>query len=174
MGWKNVKEHYRIGHLVQVTEKGICIGSAYIHDLIVIGLDGAIKKRSEEFANTDLRQYRNDFTNDPALLKRLIELPDVFAKSITVYTYEGGEVIEKKCEELEWPNVTHDGQMMYENTFSTDKNKVAGWAKRNAKGGIEWRAERKVELLQNVAALEAGISECEANLLKLNADYPNA
>ena len=30
MGWKNIKEHYRIGHTVHVTDKGICIGSPYI------------------------------------------------------------------------------------------------------------------------------------------------
>jgi len=37
MGWKNIKEHYRINHYVQVTEQGICIGSPYIHNIIVIG-----------------------------------------------------------------------------------------------------------------------------------------
>jgi len=45
MGWKNVKEHYRIGHSVQVTEQGVCIGSPYVHNLIVVGLDGRFVKR---------------------------------------------------------------------------------------------------------------------------------
>ncbi len=49
MGWKNVKDLYGIKHTVQMTEKGICIGSAYVHDLIVIGLDGVLKKRDESF-----------------------------------------------------------------------------------------------------------------------------
>lgn len=30
MGWKNVKEHYQIGHIVCVTSKGLCIGSPYV------------------------------------------------------------------------------------------------------------------------------------------------
>ena len=44
MGWKNVKEHYRIGHSVHVTEKGICIGSSYIPDIIIIAPDGTIER----------------------------------------------------------------------------------------------------------------------------------
>ena len=47
MGWKNIKEHYRIGHAVQVTDAGICIGSPYIHNIIIIGVDGTLKKRTE-------------------------------------------------------------------------------------------------------------------------------
>jgi len=26
-----------------------------------------------------------------------------------------------------WPNVTHDGDLMYANTYSTDKGKVIEW-----------------------------------------------
>lgn len=30
MGFKNLKEHYRIKHIVQVTDAGICIGSPWL------------------------------------------------------------------------------------------------------------------------------------------------
>ena len=42
MGWKNVKEHYRIEHQVQVRAGRICIGSPYISEIIVIGADGML------------------------------------------------------------------------------------------------------------------------------------
>jgi hypothetical protein len=57
MGWKSVKEHYQIKHIVQVTDKGICVGSPYIHDVIIIGLDGKVLKRDREPSNDDLNRY---------------------------------------------------------------------------------------------------------------------
>lgn len=45
MGWKNIKDHYRIGHIVAIYgEKGICIGSQYVHDLLMVGSDGTHSK----------------------------------------------------------------------------------------------------------------------------------
>src|ERR1043166_9084890 len=105
MGWKNVKESYGIVHTVQVTDKGICIGSPYIHDLIVIGLDGAVKKRDYGYGNQDLKRYMQEFDADPDKLKRLVLSDDHFAASVTVFTYDGGEFVEKLCEAPGWPNV---------------------------------------------------------------------
>lgn len=131
MGWKNVKDHYRIEHIVQVTEKGICIGSPYIHDIIVIGMDGKLCRRYEDGANKNLLRYQSEMEADLAKLQDLIAKPDTFEKSVTVYTYDDG-IIEKQCEEPGWPNVTYDGRLMYENTFSVDKDQVIAWAKRSA------------------------------------------
>lgn len=36
MGWKNVKEHYRIGHIVHVKDGKICIGFPHITDIMEI------------------------------------------------------------------------------------------------------------------------------------------
>ena len=132
MSWKNVKDHYQVEHSVKITSEGICIGSPYIHNIIVIGLDGIVKKPYENGrTNEDLRRIQDAFDADPEKLKELVLSPDTFKKSLTVYTYNGSEIIEKKCEELGWPNITHDGCMMYENTFSADKLKVVALAKKN-------------------------------------------
>ena len=172
MGWKNVKRHYRIGHFVQVTDKGICIGSPYIHNLIVIGMDGAIKKRASSTCNDELVRYQREMDADLAKLKDLVESEDEFSESITVYTFDGGEIIEKLCEEPGWPNVTHDGDMMYENTFSTDKSKVIRWAKNNAALAIkEWNRhvnEAESRLLKTNIRLKKAISD----LRKLNKEFP--
>src|SRR5688572_11028530 len=127
MGWKNVKEYYRIGHTVCVTEKGICIGSPYIHDIIVIALDG--KRIIKPYAdgrrtNEDLARYQAEMDHDMGKLWELVNNPDTFEKSLPVFTYRGGEIIEKKCEAYGWPNQIHDGQMQYDNTHSRDKLKV--------------------------------------------------
>lgn len=168
MGWKNVKEAYKIGHNVCVTDEGICIGSGYIHNIITIGMDGKIKRRDVGY-NDDLRRYLVEMDADPVNLRQLIESKDTFEKSITVYTYnedpcnQDGGIIEKQCEELGWPNVTHDGKMMYENTFSVDRQTVVRWAKHNADLWIK-------SLKQNIADLGKSIAEHEATLLKVTAN----
>lgn len=172
MGWKAVKEHYRIEHFVQVTEAGICIGSPYIHNIIVIGKDGKLTKSYDGRMNDDLARYQKDFESDPVTLKRLIEAPDTFSASVTVYTYEGGEILEKSCEEPGWPHVTHDGQMMHDNTFSTDKATVVAWAKRNADLGIQMQRRSLAELEAKVEDYRGRLATEIANRERLEADYP--
>jgi hypothetical protein len=173
MSWKNVKDHYRIGHAVQVTSKGICIGSPYIHDLIVISRDGVVTKRYEDRrSNEDLWRYQQEFDADPALLKRLVQSPDAFTASITVYTYDGGDIIEKKCEVVGWPNVTHDGDMMYENTFSSDRAKIVETAKRNADAGIEMADDRIAELKKDLAEMESLANQYRDERAKLEMENP--
>ena len=172
MGWKNVKEHYQIGHSVQVTDKGICIGSPYVHDLIVLGLDGKVLKRFDRRSNEDLTRYQDEFDADPEMLRRLIEAPDEFSASITIYTYCGGEVLEMRCEEPTWPNVTHDGQMIYDNTFSTDKEAVVAWAKKEAVCGLRYAEESVAEAEKRLAECQERRRKVIADLERLETDYP--
>lgn len=174
MGWKALKEHYRIGHSVQVVpDKGICIGSPYIHDIIVVSMIGEITKRYDPgrgwSRNEDLDRYQAEMEADPALLKRLIDQPDAFERSLTVYTYEGGDIIECQCVELDWPNVTHDGRMMYENTFSPDRAKVVEWATSNARAGIENWTEIVDQRTKDLGEAERMLAERRASLAKLRA-----
>ena len=171
MGWKNLKEHFRIEHMVQVTEAGICIGSPYIHDIIVVGMDGKILKRHDSNAGS-LGRYQTEIDADPDLARRLIETEDTFMASITVYTYAGAEIIEKQCEEPGWPNVTHDGLMMHENTFSTDRDQVVIWAKRNAQAGIDWRMDSIAETAARLTNLHQQLSRYRDDLAMLEATYP--
>lgn len=174
MGWKNIKNHYRIVHIVAVHEgKGICIGSPYVHDLLTITSDGTVKWGNlGPSRNDDLARYHAEMTADPAKLVELMNSADTFSKSTTVYTYEGGEIIEKRCEKPGWPNVTHDGLLMYDNSFSTDKKKVVALAKGNAAAGIELAQDRVKELQADLRKAEGWLEEHTAALAKLNADYP--
>ena len=172
MGWKNVKEHYRIGHTVQVTDKGICIGSDYIHNIIVVTPEGKVVKRYEGGGNEDLARYQREINSDPRVLQRLAETPDVFSASITVYTYGDGQVIEKQCETPGWPNVTHDGLMMYDNTFSTDKESVVDWAKEEATASLRYAEENVRGAEKKLAQSLAFRAKAAADLAKLETDYP--
>lgn len=158
MGWKAIKEHYAIEHLVQVTSNGICIGSGYVHNLITITATGDLAlSKIVRRGDGQLGRYIDDMEADLGQLRALIKKPDTFERSIPVYTYEGADIIECACEELDWPNVTHDGRMMYENTFSADRAQVVEWAIADARAGIEnWSQivdERQKDLEQAQAFL---------------------
>lgn len=126
MGFKLLKEAYDIKHIVCVCNekkyKGevICIGSAYVHDLIVIGMDGKVLKRYNDGrrVNEELYRYQQEFDADADKLKRIVTTSDVFDadKNQTVYIYDFGRIREELCQEFGWPNVTNKGELMYENT----------------------------------------------------------
>lgn len=166
MGWKAIRDYYRIRHIVQVTSEGICIGSPYVHDIIVIK-DGKIVRRWGE-GNSDVVRYLSEMEADPAKLAALVAAEDTFERSIPVYTYEGGEILEKQCEELGWPNVTHDGMLQYENSFSPDRAKVAMWAKHNAEAGIEFAKERVERAEKELAEAQVYLNSRLADLQQLS------
>ena len=171
MGWKNVKEHYRIEHQVRVEGGAICIGSAYIYDLIVIGADGNLAKRFGR-DNEDLVRIQSEMDADLEKLRSLVLQQDTFSESLAVFTYKDGEIIEQRCEKLDWPNVTHCGAMMYENTHSADKQQVVNWAKRNLDIGIKWAREQAVEDERKLKATLERLSRELAFRAKLEANFP--
>lgn len=167
MGWKTVRERYRINHIVCVRDGRICIGSGYIGDLIVIGADGAVVKRYDERSNDDLLRYMAEMDADPQALREAVQAKDVFASSIPVYTYDDDRIIEKACEVVGWPNVTHDGDLMYENTHSTDRDQVVKWAKANLEAAIRTESGSLSQARKDLAGLEANLAGHQAALQRL-------
>ncbi len=175
MGWKNIKEHYRIGHIVQIREGRICIGTGYVSDLLTVSFEGKVGVGKLGISgNEDLQRYHAEMTADPDKLKALLTHPDSFTTSLPVYTYDGGEITEKQCEAYDWPNVTHDGCVQYENTFHADKNVVVGWAKRNAEIAVKYGKENLESAEKELAERRDRLAIQEADLAKLLADYPAA
>lgn len=172
MGWKALKEGFNIQHFVTITEAGICIGSPYIHNIIVVGKDGVITKRDAGRANEDIARYQREIDADPARVRQLIEAEDHFERSILVYTYSGSQVLEKYCEETGWPNVTHDGEMMYENMFSTDKAQVVAWAKKDLEAGISIVTRSLADVEERKKELEELLAKDKEGLKQLMLEYP--
>lgn len=183
MGWKNVKEHYGIKHYVQVTSKGLCIGSGYVHDLIRISPTDAKldwddrSDRIETKIGCNLSVWRPKYvgggepfdsivaamTDDPAKLRELIDTPDNFTASIPVYTYDyDGNIIEKQCEEPGWPNVTHDGTMMYENRVFETRAEAVQKARLEMAAWVE-------SMIASVADAERDLRERRNRLAKAEA-----
>lgn len=135
MGTKAIKEKYKIGHIVQREGDIIWIGSPYIHDIIGINLDGKLTKMYKDRkyndgwnTNEDLKRYQEEMIIDQESgeLKRLVNLSDNINVDslITVFTHKGGKIVKKYCEVYGWPNITIDGELMYENTFFRTYNEA--------------------------------------------------
>lgn len=169
MGWKNVKEHYQIGHIVQVADKGICIGSGYVHDLAVIDPATGVITENRTFNGFLREKYPALLEATPAELLNLINAPDSFERSLTVYTYEGGEILEKQCEEYGYPNVTHDGCQIYENTFFQEKSAAIAKAIENAGYAIENANDNIERLEEKLKDARGWLAERKSNLEKLTA-----
>lgn len=133
MGWKRFKEHYGIEHIVHVRKGVLSIGSQYCPDLIQMGPEGDIRVSSIVDGKDSLGQLVSMMRNDPDTAKRLMAEPDQFDVSIPVYSVANGELVEQFAESVEWPSVTHDGELMYQNTHFTTPEA----ALREAKGDLD-------------------------------------
>lgn len=174
MGIKKIKKHYRIDHIVQRHARGILVGSAYVGDLLVFSDEGALVERSSiGTRDEDLNRYVSEIEDDPALFAALLAEEDVFDKSLKVYTWEGADVVECLCEEYGWPNVTHDGALMYENTYFRSRKKAAEKAKIDAALCVRQWERDLAQTEKRLTEVRGYLEESRANLAKLDGDYPD-
>jgi hypothetical protein len=172
MGWKTLKDHFGIQGIVQVCEKGICIGSGYIHDLAVVNPDTGVVTENSTFSSYLKEVYPLLQKASAEEVLQVLNTPDVFQVSIAVFTYHGGDIIEKQCEVTGYPNITHDGCLMYENTYDTNKQKIAQRAKQNAQLGVKYTRKAVAEAEKELARKRCELVVAENELAKLNCDYP--
>ena len=171
MGWKNIKQHYRIEHIVQMRDGDFHIGSPYISDIIVVNPNGVTKKRFTD-SMEPLARYQREIDESAFVFTELLRSEDQFDNNIVVYTYKDDIVIEEKCEELGWPNLTHSGKIMYENTFSTDRDIVIGWMMRNAMARVELVDSVLKEREQELAVYTERVRDAHRILNNIEREYP--
>lgn len=171
MGLKAIKEHYEIKHNVHIRGGLITIGSAYVPDIIAFDVEGKIHKKDDLFVKegNELDRVYKALVSDPELIVKLIRQEDVFERSIRVYSFNGAEITEHFCEELGWPNVTHDGRMMYENRFTTDRNEAIEWALKEAESALKWEERRLGELQKEIEDTKMRRDQYAANVETLKA-----
>jgi len=172
MGWKTLKQHFGITHQVTVEKDCINIGSGYVHDLVVINTKTGRAVENSTFSSF-LNEHYPELKNSPEdKILELISAEDVFLNSLPVYTYTNdGEILEKQCEEFGYPNVTHDGLIMYENTFSEDKNKIIERAKGELEIAVKWAEEGIIKAKNELAQKHTELDLYKANLQKLTAKH---
>lgn len=175
MGFKAFKEHFRINdHIVSVHKEVISIGSEYVSNLVGIDMQTGAVLINETFSGFLAQKYPEilNSTNEERLA--LIQIEDQFSKSIPVYASCNGQVIEKQCEELGFPNVTHDGEIMYQNTHYANKADAVEYARKDLHYRIKNYEESVADLEAKLAEKKAKLAESKKLMEEFNNTYPIA
>ena len=150
MGFKTIKQHYDIGYIVAIYNEEkyggdcICIGSGFVHGLIAINIETGKVFYSSSVTpgeNSEIGQLAARIKADEknGVLRALIDEPDTFARNLPVFTTENWAVKAEQCEEYGWPNTTHTGRIMYENTYFRTRAEAYADLLKDTKNGIKHR-----------------------------------
>lgn len=123
--------------------------------------------------NEDLMRYEREMLADPEKLKELATSPDVFSKNLKTYTEVNHEVVEKLCEARGWPNITHDGCLMYENTFFESEKECAEEAKMHIRRSRPWMEKLISQREKEIAEMRKNMENDEKSLAALEEKYPD-
>lgn len=165
MGWKSVKEAYQIEHIVKNEGDVLKIGSGYVGDLITVHPDGRVVMNSIVSRDGgELDRIRIEMEADPDRLRGLLAKHDHFDVSLPVWTYEDGAILELHCEEYGWPNVTHDGRLMYENLFFDRRDQAVEAAIRNGEYAVEGWTDSVERAKKDLETTEAHLERVRSNL----------
>lgn len=170
MGWKAIKDAYRIGHIVQVRKGNIIIGSPYISELLTVRPDGTVHwpRESGPCSNEDVRRYHREMEAEPARVRELFHQPNTFTAAIPVWTYDGATIRELKAEKLGWPNITHCGELQYDNTHFPERQQAIDAARRNAESSVSVLTDRVNQRIEELTKARAMLREQVTNLATLN------
>lgn len=172
MGWKAFKDHYKITHIVHVREGKILLGSPYSSELVAVCMSTGEIVTSSVRPKFIAQAYPEVAAASNKERLNIISQPDSFDASIPIYTFDGPNIIEKLTDETQWPGVTHDGCIIYDNTFSTDKETVIEWAKKDAAIGVRWANERLTQLEKEIADQRVKLEQAKAIVEQLEEKYP--
>lgn len=172
MGWKAFKDHFNIEHIVCIKNGKLIIGSDFVSDLVSIELSTGVVQANNTFPTFLQKHYPQLLDVESSEILILLNKEDTFSDSIKVFTYEDDVLLEKHCEKLGWPNITHDGELMYENTFSTDKYEIIKKIKRNLHLDLQFKARRKAELITELESIQNEESINLAAIERLDIQYP--
>jgi len=162
MGWKRVKDHYGIRHIVHMLNGGLTVGSEYCPDLIQIKPSGEVIVSNIVDTKGTLGKLVTTLRSDPELLRGLIAEPDQFDISIPVFSVVDGVLIEQMAESLEWPSVTHDGELMYQNTHFPSAEAALKEAKDDLERSVGYLDEQVINLLAQIEEIKSRSAKCRA------------
>lgn len=158
MGWKAVKDHYHISHIVYMAGANLLVGTECVPEMIEVAPDGSlVQEWKSHFKTGEIDRIQTAIKADPAKFRELLDQADVFETCIPVFSFQNGGVVEQMCEEFGYPNVTHDGQLMMLNTHFLDEDEAARQGKKSLEANQLTFAEMIVDLedrLQDIRNLQ--------------------
>ena len=175
MGWKTFKQAFGLERFqVSISDGKVVIGAGLIPDRASVDLTTGELTGNNSFDCIFLQQHCRALLQSTAE-QRLAALhaEDIFDTAITVYSYENNKILEHQCEVLGWPNVTHQGELMYDNLHSPDKALVVSWAKRDTMRRLEAIEQGFEDVKLRLARLEQAKTEAAGWAKDLDSCYPD-
>lgn len=174
MGWKTFKEKFGIdNHIVFIEEGKLLVGSQFIRDLITVDLETGLVSGDGRDCMLLHQKYPALRDASPEEVLAALNADDIFSASIKVYSYEPGKIREHFCEVPGWPNVTHDGEMMYQYRHSTEKELVISWAKQDVQRRSQNSRDAIEQLQQKIITIQSRLDADQAWELELQQLYPD-
>jgi len=161
MGWKKFKEYFGVKHIVQVEGDQVKIGSGYVSDLALVDMKTGRLTRKYGWERS-LEEYGALLTASPEKILSLLSEPDQFERNLPVYIVSDAKVIEEYCEAPGYPNLTHSGRLMYENTTFLDREEADQCALKSLGYRIKTWSERKEQLSNEIDEIETEIALAKA------------
>jgi hypothetical protein len=142
----------------------IGIGSQYVHDIISIDKETR-KVKLSDIARSGARwpewesckEKLKWIMADPEF-NEIVEGNDPEC-DIPVFFAEKGEIVQETTDVWGWPNVTHTGKLMYENTFFKTKEEAVEYGIEDAGRGFDLWMQKRQELIRDLDRVEGKIKE---------------
>lgn len=172
MGFKAFKDHFGIeNHIVSIQDGVLHIGSDFVSRLVGFDMQTGKVLINDAFSGFLSKQYPEILNCTDEERLALIQTQDQFKQSIPVYTSLNGQIIEKKCEALGFPNVTHDGEIMYENSHFSNEADAVKYEQLNLQCKIEIQQSSISDLEAKLAEKKRNLAETKKQLDQLNSTY---
>lgn len=151
------------GYAVNNQEDKICVGSPMCSDLISVdkktlqlryALDTfregrkCLENKSNSKGENELLfiwDKLQELINNNEILD-IINGSDIIENPLPVFTVDYGILIETFTDEYGWPNVTVDGDLMYDNTYFKTKEEAIKYGIKESEAWIEMLTEKKNDL----------------------------
>lgn len=155
MGWKSLVEHYKLNSLHVKVDGGNFVASTGVYEVIFDRNANVIKNDVYQGSFAGANKRRLDLVGfciavdgDKETFKRLFSKEDSFSKSIDVYTFSNGSVVKKQCEQFKPLELTHDGDVIFENTHFLSHKDAVDCLINNLKASIN-AGHNTIEMLES-------------------------
>jgi hypothetical protein len=151
------------GYNVHQTSDCICIGSPLCSNLISVNKEtlrvqyalDTFHKGRESIGIDELRFIWDTLHGliENGEIRGIIDGLDTLENPLPVYTFDDGKIISTTTDAYGWPNVTVDGELMYDNTWHKTEGEAIAYGIRDSEAYVSIlteQVERKEQELQQV------------------------
>jgi len=164
--------------------KKICVGSPLCSDLIHVykdtfvlvyaldtwkeGRDSLVRKGEKNNELLFIWDTLADLIRSGEI-RDIIQGNDTIENPIPVFTVERGNLVEEVTDTFGYPNITHAGNMMYDNTHFKTKEEAIRYGISEETYGLKWAREKVEELDNKKLEAEARCITHEKKISELEA-----